>query len=153
MNFQQPALGAPNSYYGQILTQLDTICELAYTESEMPINTFMNHCERLQLCDQSLLFIQKQDALPASLSQFWCSRAFCWICKVHAALNLSAKFATEHNADWCCIKYSCILPSSIICSALHPDPGGASGEESLILPAPQLLPCPGNSPLKSKADC
>lgn len=68
MNFQQPALGAIKSYYRQILTQLGAICELAYTESEMPINTFMSNGERQQLCDQSLLFIQKQDVLPASLS-------------------------------------------------------------------------------------
>lgn len=38
MNFQQPALGAIKSYYMQILTQLEAICELAYIESKMPIN-------------------------------------------------------------------------------------------------------------------
>jgi len=37
-------------------------------------------------------------------------------------------------------------------SALHPDPVGASGE-GLCLPVPQLLSCPGNSALKSKAGC
>lgn len=37
--------------------------------------------------------------------------------------------------------------------AQHPDPVGTSGKESLFLPAPHLLPCSGNSTLKSKADC
>ena len=47
------------------------------------------------------LFRNRMSCLPVSLSQFWCSRVFCWIYKVRAALNLSAKFATEHKADWC----------------------------------------------------
>lgn len=36
--------------------------------------------------------------LPASLRQFRCSKAFCWICKVHAVLNLIAKFAINYKA-------------------------------------------------------
>lgn len=67
MNFQQPP-GAVKSYYRQILTQLDAICELAYSESEMPVNTFKKNGERPQLCDQSLPSVQKEDVLPTNLS-------------------------------------------------------------------------------------
>lgn len=67
MNIQQPALGAIKSYYRQILTQPAAFCELAYKKSELPINTLINSGKRLG--DESFLFIQKQEVLPASLSK------------------------------------------------------------------------------------
>lgn len=79
MNFEQPALGAIKSYYRQILTQLDAICELAYTESERPINTYVNSDERPEFCEQ--LAFYSETRCPA------CQSANC------DAQELSAEFA------------------------------------------------------------
>lgn len=144
MNFQQPALRAVKSYYWQILTQRDAICELAYTASERSINAFINNGKKPQFCEESLLFTQKQDVLPASLS------ASCDAQKLPAEFAKSVQLSTSllnlplnikqtdaarlHQVQL----HSTLLP--ITCSALQPDPVGASSkEQSLILPAPQLL--------------
>lgn len=151
MNFQQPALGANKSYHRQILTQLHAVCELAYTESEMPINTFMNNGERPQLCDQSLLFYS-ETRWPACQSL---SARF-------DAQELSAEFANFMQPSTSLLNLPLNIKQTSTPASYSPPSHtqhyiliqlvGANGEESLILPTPQLLPCPKNSPLKSKAD-
>lgn len=153
MNIQQPSLRAIKSYYRQILTQLEAICELVYNESELPINTLMNSGKRLGWSElpfyletrfpacQSLE--DNFDAQELSLEYVRLKQPS--ISQLYLPLNIKQTDAA--------MLYQIQLHSAPSWSALHPDPVGASGKESLFLPAPHLLPCPGNSTLKSKGHC